>query len=98
MVTWVMMLIHEKNIPLLYGFAFVLDPRAKIRGLQNVLDLLAQCNNMSYINYLAKVKSELHKLYDKYESKFGAARPSRTTHPSGLIGKRKLAWDKIFGG
>jgi hypothetical protein len=89
---------YWNNIPLLYAFAFVLDPRAKIRGLKNVLDLLAQCNNMSYINYLAKVKSELHKLYDKYESKFGAARPSRTTHPSGLIGKRKLAWDKIFGG
>jgi len=40
----------------------------------------------------------LHKLYDKYESKFGAARPARTTHPSGLTGKRKQAWGKIFGG
>jgi hypothetical protein len=52
----------------LYSFAFVLDPRAKLRGLQNVLKLLAQCNNMSYIAYFAEVKAELHKLYDKYES------------------------------
>jgi len=89
---------YWKHVPLLYAFAFVLDPRAKMRGLQNVLDLLAQCNNMSYIAYFAEVKSELHKLYDKYESKFGAARPARTTHPSGLTGKRKQAWEIFFGG
>jgi hypothetical protein len=89
---------YWKKIPLLYSFAFVLDPRAKMRGLQNVLDLLAQYNNISYIAYFAEVKSELHKLYDKYESKFGAARPARTTHPSGLTGKRKQAWGRIFGG
>jgi len=89
---------YWKNIPLLYSFAFILDPRAKLKGLGNVLDLLALSNNMSYIDYFAKVKSELHKLYDKYESKFGAARPARTTHPSGLTGKRKQAWGKIFGG
>jgi hypothetical protein len=80
---------YWKNIPLLYSFAFILDPRAKMRGLQNVLDLLAQCNNMSYTSYFAEIKSELHKLYDRYESKFGAARPARTNHPSGLTGKRK---------
>ena len=68
-----------------------------MRGLHNVLELLAQCNNMSYIAYFAEVKSELHKLYDKYESKFGTARPARTTHPSGLTGKRKEARGKIFG-
>jgi len=40
----------------------------------------------------------LHKLYDKYESKFGIARPAWTNHPSRLIGKTKQAWGKIFGG
>jgi len=53
---------------------------------------------MSYNAYFAEVKTELHNLYDKYESKFGAARPARTTHPSGLTGKRKQAWGKNFGG
>jgi hypothetical protein len=69
-----------------------------MRGLQNVLDLLAQYNNISYIAYFVEVKSELHKLYDKYEFKFGAARPARTTHPSGLTSKRKQTWGRIFGG
>ena len=63
-----------------------------------MLDLLSQCNNISYIAYLTEVKSELHALYDKYESRFGAARPARTTHPSGLTCKRKQAWGRIFGG
>jgi hypothetical protein len=40
----------------------------------------------------------LYMLYSKYETKFGAARPSRTTHQSGMTGKRKQAWGKIFGG
>ena len=68
-----------------------------MRGLYNVLELLAQCNNMSYNANFAKVKTKLHNLYDKYESKFDAARPTRTIHPSGLTGKRKEARGKIFG-
>eukprot|EP00267_Zea_mays_P053431 XP_020406558.1 zinc finger BED domain-containing protein DAYSLEEPER-like [Zea mays] len=36
--------------------------------------------------YFANVKTELYKLYGKYETKFGAARPSRTTHQSGSSG------------
>jgi len=41
--------------------------------------------NLSYINYTTSI----------YESKFSAARLARTTHPFGLIGKRKQAWGKI---
>ena len=69
-----------------------------MRCLHNVLEMFSQCNNMSCNTYFAEVKTDLHNLYDKYDSKFGAARPARTTHPSGLIGKRKQAWGKIFGG
>jgi hypothetical protein len=83
---------------MLYSSAFVLDPRAKMRGLYNVLELLSQSNNYNYSTYFADVKTELYKLYAKYETKFGAARPSRTTHQSGMMGKRKRAWGKIFGG
>jgi hypothetical protein len=66
--------------------------------LQNALELLAGVNKTSYTSYFVEVKSELHKLYEKYETKFGAARPARTTHTSGLIGKRKQNWGKIFAG
>jgi hypothetical protein len=90
---------YWKSIPMLYSFAFVLDPRAKMRGLYNVLELFSQSNNYNYSTYFADVKTKLYKLYAKYETKFGAARPSRTTHrQSGMIGKRKQTCGKIFGG
>jgi hypothetical protein len=31
---------YSKAIPMLYKFAFVLDPRSKMRGLYNALDCL----------------------------------------------------------
>jgi hypothetical protein len=89
---------YWKSIPMLYSFAFVLDPSAKMRGLYNVLELLSQSTNYNYSTYFADVKTELYKLYAKYETKFGAARPSRTTHQSSMIGKRKQACGKIFRG
>jgi hypothetical protein len=54
---------YWKFIPMLYSFSFVLDPRAKMRGLYNVLELLSQSNNYNYITYFAYVKTELYKLY-----------------------------------
>lgn len=69
-----------------------------MRGLYNVLERLAQSNNILYNDYFTEVKTELYKLYNKYETKHGSARPVRTTHPSGMIGKRKQAWGRIFGG
>jgi hypothetical protein len=32
---------YWKRIPLLYSYAFILDPRAKLEGFSNVLELLA---------------------------------------------------------
>jgi hypothetical protein len=89
---------YWKSIPMLYSFAFVLDPIAKMRGSYNVLERLYQSNNYNYNIYFVDVKTELYMLYSKYETKFGAARPSRTTHHSGMIVKRKHAWGKNFGG
>ena len=89
---------YWKKIPMLYSFAFILDPRAKLRGLHMALDLLAKSTSYNYNLYANEVKHELFKLYNKYENKFAAARPARTAHPSGLTGKRKQAWGKIFGG
>jgi hypothetical protein len=44
------------------------------------------------------VKTELYKLFNKYERKFGTARSQRVTQPSNHTGKRKQAWGRIFGG
>ncbi|XP_066341356.1 zinc finger BED domain-containing protein DAYSLEEPER-like [Miscanthus floridulus] len=70
------------DIPLLYSYAFILDPRAKMRGFFNVLQLLGEYTGSKYSSYYADVKTELYKLFNKYESKFGAARSQRVAQPS----------------
>ena len=66
------------NIPLLYSFAFILDPRAKIRGFHNVLQLLAHTICTDYSTYFSEVRTELYKLFNKYETMFGAVRLKKT--------------------
>jgi hypothetical protein len=85
------------NIPLLYSFAFILDPRAKMRGFYNVLNLLAEATGSVYTTYYDDVKAELYKLFDKYDRKFGAARNQRIAQPSNPSGRRGLSWGRIFG-
>ena len=82
---------------MLYSYAFILDPRAKMKGFYNVLQLLSDCTGASYSLYYAEVKSELYKLFTKYETKFGAARSQRVPQPPAHSGKKKQAWAKIFG-
>ena len=62
------------DIPLLYSYAFILDPRANIRGFHRVLQLLAESTGTQYNSYYADVKTELYKLFNKYERKFSEAR------------------------
>jgi hypothetical protein len=80
---------YWQNIPLLYYFAFILDPRAKLRGFHNVLQLLSQAIGVDYSSYFTLVRNELYKLYNRYEKKFGAVRRHRTTQPAGSTGKKK---------
>jgi hypothetical protein len=70
------------DIPLLYSFAFILDSRAKLRGFYKVLQLLHENTGSDYNMYYADVKTEIHKLFDKYERKFVAGRSQRVTQPS----------------
>jgi hypothetical protein len=90
---------YWEKISLFYSYAFILDPRAKIKGFFNVLELLAQHTGSSYSLYYGDVKAELYRLFYKYEQKFGgAARTQRVSQPSAHCGKRKQAWGRIFGG
>jgi hypothetical protein len=87
---------YWQNIPLLYSFAFVLDPRAKMRGFHNVLQILSQTIGFDYSNYYNEVRNELYKLYNKYETKFGAVRGQRNQTATST-GKKFAAWGKIYG-
>ena len=82
---------YWQDIPLLYSYAFILDPRAKMRGFFNVLQLLDEYTSSEYSSYYADVKTKLYKLFNKYESKFGAARSQRVAQPSHHTGKKKQA-------
>jgi hypothetical protein len=89
---------YWEKVPLLYSYAFILEPRAKMKGFFNVLELLAEHTGATYSSYYADVKAELYKLFNKYETKFGATRSQKVAQPSAHSGKRKQAWGRIFGG
>jgi hypothetical protein len=79
---------YWRDIPLLYSFAFILDPRAKLRGFNRVLSILAGVTHYDYSGYLTCVRAQLTEVFNKYEAKFGAVtsiRPSQTTR----TGKKK---------
>jgi hypothetical protein len=89
---------YWENIPLLYSIAFILDPRAKLRGLFNVLVILKENIGVYYNSYYDDVKIEIYKLFAKYDSKFGFTRSQRPAHPVANSCKRKQTWGRIFGG
>jgi hypothetical protein len=62
-----------------------------MRGFFNVLNLLAEATGSEYTTYYANVKTELYKLFNKYEIKFGAAKSQRVAQLSNHAGKRKQA-------
>jgi len=86
------------DIPLLYSYAFILDPRAKMKGFFNMLELLTKQTGTYYCVYYGDVKDKMTRLFSKYEERYGAPRSLRPPMPSAPSGKRKQVWGKIYGG
>jgi hypothetical protein len=84
------------NIPLLYSFAFILDPRAKLTRFNSALQVLSELLNHDYSTYYNEVRTELANLFAKYESKFGSLRLTRSSQPSVALGKHPCSWNRIF--
>ena len=61
---------YWKDIPYLFSFAFMLDPRAKSPGLCNLLQLFTEVLGIDYSTYFRDVKNTLNDLYIKYEEKY----------------------------
>jgi hypothetical protein len=59
---------------MLYAFAFILDPRAKIKGFHNILRILSSLTGTDYSTFYSNVRSELIAMYTKYDAKFGAVK------------------------
>lgn len=62
---------------MLYAFAFILDPRFKIRGFIDALQRLSKLNGYDYSSYLNEVRANLIDIFPKYEIKFVAMRLHR---------------------
>ena len=81
----------------MYSFAFILDPRAKIRDFHNVIQLLSWIIDVDYSSYFSEVRNELYKLYNNNVNEFGAVRLHMPSQPSGSTSKKNTGWGKIFG-
>ena len=86
---------YWRDIPLLYSFAFILDPRAKMKGFTRVLRRLGNLTSTDYSAYLVGTRARLADVYNKYDEKYGAVRLRRTDPPV-LSGKSRSAWDEIY--
>jgi hypothetical protein len=85
------------KIPLLYSFAFILDPRGKMKGFFKALELLGKATASDYSLYYGDVKDELTRLFSKYQEKYGTStgttRAQRSVLPLSGAGNR---WGRIF--
>jgi hypothetical protein len=86
---------YWKTIPPLYCIAFILDPRAKMKGFNKVLRKLQLITDADYSNKVVETRSLLFKLYHRYDDLYGSVREKRAVPPS-LSGKKRTAWDEIY--
>ena len=73
---------YWKDIPLLYSFAFILNPRAKMKGFNRVLRRLGNLTSTDYTTYQLGTRARLTDVYNKYEEKYGGVRLKRTAPPN----------------
>ena len=81
---------YWRNIPLLCSFAFILDPRAKMKGFSRVLRRLMNLTNTNYAAYQVTTRAKLTDVYNKYEEKYGSVRLRRVVPPN-ISGKKRSA-------
>jgi hypothetical protein len=79
-------------IPMLYSFAFVLDPRAKMRGFHMTLTLISNLTSTDYANYYESVRAQLTAIFTNYDLRFGGQNPHRKQAPHAGAGKKRKAW------
>ena len=86
---------YWENIPLVYSFAFILDPRAKLTNFNNALHVLSDSLHLDYSSYSIEVKTQLSILYAKYESKFGSVRLQRPQPATIGPGNVLSSWNRF---
>jgi len=69
---------YWRDIPFLYSFAFILDPKEKMMGFSKVLRKLMNLTNIEYNVYHVGTRARLTDVYNKHEEKYGVVRLRRT--------------------
>jgi hypothetical protein len=85
------------TIPLLYSYAFILAPRAKLNDLTKAIQCMSSIMNRDSNAYYQHVKTELGNLFSKYDLKFGGVRLQRPQQPQPGGGKNVCSWNRLFG-
>jgi hypothetical protein len=85
------------TIPLLYSYAFILVPRAKLNDLTKAIQCMSSSMNRDSNAYYQHVKTELGNLFSKYDLKFGGVRLQRPQQPHPRGGKKACSWNRLFG-
>jgi hypothetical protein len=80
---------------MLYSFAFILDPRGKLKGFSRVLRLVGKLIGVDYSSYLTEVRAQLNIILKRYDDKFGAAK-RKACPQAPTVDKKNSAWDDIF--
>ena len=69
-------------IPLLYLFAFILDPRSKLNGLSNLISYISTCfEEIDYTSEYTNARDKFFEVYSVYEAKFGSNQQQQHTPP-----------------
>uniref|UniRef100_A0A8I6Y6W8 hAT-like transposase RNase-H fold domain-containing protein n=1 Tax=Hordeum vulgare subsp. vulgare TaxID=112509 RepID=A0A8I6Y6W8_HORVV len=61
---------YWEHIPLLYAFAFILDPRAKLEEYRSAHNVLSASLSLDYTNNFNMARDKLYEVYGKYEQKY----------------------------
>jgi hypothetical protein len=88
---------YWRDIPTLYAFAFILDPRAKMREFHKVLLWLNSLTNTDYSIFPSVIRNKLTRMFQIYELKFGEVCLNINPQPSGGSGNATKACDDIYG-
>jgi hypothetical protein len=87
---------YWEKIPMLYAFAFILDPRVKLELFASALAVITGALGIDYIAYSTDVRDKLSEIYAKYDQKYAGVRTQRPPLVP-AAGKKKGAWSKLFG-
>jgi hypothetical protein len=82
---------YWNRIPMLYSFAFVLDPRAKMRGFHKELTLISNLTSTDYANYYESVRAQLTAVLTNYDLRFDGQNPHQKQAPLAGAGKKRKA-------